>query len=236
MKKRVKDESTGELWFDAILLLVVIGVLIFSISSVQAAPITIDFDTDANGNSIVAGQIIDDEYASFGIHISADNYRLGSDLDMGMAFDSGSPTGGDTDLRSNTLGMILILSEDGDVSDPDDEGKRNAGVINFNFDYYLTGGSMSFLDIEEQGHQLRFFNNGVLLTDHTIDLIPTANNGFRSQDFGDVTYNRIEVFMNGSGAITGLEVASVPEPANMILFGTGLIGIAAATRKRFSKR
>lgn len=50
-----------------------------------------------------------------------------------MAFDSSDPTGGDTDLSSDTLGMILILPEDGDTLDPDDEGRKRAGVINFNF-------------------------------------------------------------------------------------------------------
>ena len=132
--------------------------------------------------------------------------------------------------------MILILSEDGDTSDPDDEGRKQAGVINFNFDYYLTGGSMSFLDIEEHGHQLRFYEDDFLLADYTIDLIPTANNGFRSQDFGDVTYNRVEVYFYGSGAITALEVNPVPEPASMLILGIGLLGVAAVSRKKFKKQ
>ena len=40
-----------------------------------------------------------------------------------MIFDSANPTGGDQDLASDTLGGLLIISEDGDSSDPDDNAR-----------------------------------------------------------------------------------------------------------------
>lgn len=61
MKDRPRMEQRGSFWLDALLYLVVVGVIILSTANLQAAPIAIDFDTDANGNAIVAGQIIDDE-------------------------------------------------------------------------------------------------------------------------------------------------------------------------------
>ena len=96
MKNRVKDESDGSLWFDALLLLAVIGVLIFSFNSIEAAPNTIDFDTHANGNPPVTGQIIGDDDAAIGIHSASDNEHVGSNLDIGMDFNSGNPVDGDT--------------------------------------------------------------------------------------------------------------------------------------------
>lgn len=66
MKRRLKNESSVYLWLDVLILLAVIGVVIFSISSVQAAPAVIDFDNNADGKPISKEEIIDDEYAGFG--------------------------------------------------------------------------------------------------------------------------------------------------------------------------
>lgn len=68
---------------------------------------TLDF------NPFAAGTVIDDEYE--GVTVSATG---GSG--QAMVFDSANPTGGDDDLGSDTLGGVLIVSEDGDSSDPDD--------------------------------------------------------------------------------------------------------------------
>ena len=65
---------------------------------------TLDF------NAFAAGTVIDDEYE--GVTISATG---GSG--QAMIFDSANPTGGDHDLASDTLGGVLIVSEDGDSSD-----------------------------------------------------------------------------------------------------------------------
>ncbi len=205
--------------------------MFLSMSPRSAGAFTIDFDTDAAGNTITAGQIFDDEYSSWGLNITADNYHPDANHpNMAMAFNSASPTGGDSDLAASDLGMIMILSEDGDSSDPDDEGSRPAGVINFNFNFYLNSGSMSFLDIEEDSHELRLYDTDTLL--HTYILDPTENNGRRTQDFSGFDFNRIEVYFAGSGAITGLEVNPVPEPATMMLFGLGLLGLARLGRKK----
>jgi len=93
----------------------------------------LDFDTDAAGNQIVAGQIIDDEYADWGINITVDNFSrtpagtIDPNKDFGVAFDTQNPTGSDGDLQTpgsglnnNTaLGNVLIIQENGH---PDDSG------------------------------------------------------------------------------------------------------------------
>ena len=58
----------------------------------------IDFETDALGNPLVAGQVIDDEWAAWGITASFSvNAPSTGPL---MIFDSANPTGGDVDLGS----------------------------------------------------------------------------------------------------------------------------------------
>ncbi len=129
----------------------------------------IDFETDALGNPLVAGQIIDDEWAEWGITASFTvNAPSTGPL---MIFDSANPTGGDVDLGSpnetcappgpgiGTEGEVgqpgencfpqrnlLIISEDGDGSDPDDAA--DGGTIVFSFADELEIDALSFLDSE----------------------------------------------------------------------------------------
>ena len=115
----------------------------------SAEALTMDFDTDALGNPILAGQHIDDEYAEWGVQIKARNYRRWHDA--AISFDTLNYTGGDRDLRTDSrryglnnnteLGMVMILAEDivdrnrdGYVDDPDDEGRRPAGYFDITFE------------------------------------------------------------------------------------------------------
>jgi len=128
-----------------------------------AAAVLLDFDTDSLGNPIAAGQIIDDEYASLGVMIQTTNLGIGPNL--GVAFNSDNPTGGDTDLRTpgtvgnamnESFGNLLIIQENGgdtnndgiiDVA-PDDEGGRPAGYHTFTFDVPITSIGFVLVDIE----------------------------------------------------------------------------------------
>ena len=89
-RNAVKSILRGWIWVMAIL------ITVWWPDPVEA--ILIDFDTDAAGSPIVAGQIIDDEYATLGVLIETMNLSVGPDL--GVAFNSTIPTGGDTDLTT----------------------------------------------------------------------------------------------------------------------------------------
>ena len=73
-------------------------VTIIAASGVQAV-MTLDLETDAMGNSIVAGQIIDDEYSDWGVQIEAVNFNR--PFYLAIAFDTLAPTGGGWDLHTD---------------------------------------------------------------------------------------------------------------------------------------
>ena len=158
----------------------------------------IDFD------GFAAGTVIDDEYASLGVNISATG---GSN--QAMIFDSANPTGGDNDLRTpgnginNTTpqGNILIISEDGDSSDPDDNAR--GGTITFDFDDGVNINSLSFVDIEENGGK-------VFTTDANGNVTTTAipgvgDNSFQTLSINDDDVVKLEVDLTGSGSISSLD-------------------------------
>lgn len=149
---------------------------------------TLDF------NPFAAGTVIDDEYE--GVTVSATG---GSG--QAMVFDSANPTGGDDDLGSDTLGGVLIVSEDGDSSDPDDNAA--GGSIFFDFDNAVRMKSITLKDIEEtggEGTRLIFYNEaGDVIENHFVQ--PTGDGGeVTLQLFVPGTF-RCEVRFPGSGAV-----------------------------------
>jgi Ca2+-binding RTX toxin-like protein len=167
---------------------------------------TIDF------NALAAGTIVDTEYQSEGVTISATG---GSG--KAMAFDSSNPTGGDHDLASDTLGGLLIISEDGDCNDPDDNAK--GGSLFFDFDNLVQMKSLTFKDIEETGGEgtrvIFYAADGSVIANHYID--PTGDGGERTVQFNVEGVSRVEVRLQGSGAVDNLvfDDKGVP-PANKL--------------------
>jgi len=201
----------------------------------------LDFDTDALGNNIVAGQIIDDEYAAWGINIVVDNAdrtplgTINPNKDFGVAFDTQNTTGGDGDLvtpgpgldNDTPLGNVLIIQENGrpDSSgdfldgrwDPDDEGSRPGGTFDFLFDEIQAAGSIDFLDIEqggERGGSVNFYLGNTELTAEQRTIADLGNNSFQTIGFDGFEYDRVLVRLAGSGALTQLTaVSDDPEPS-----------------------
>lgn len=194
----------------------VIAMMITVWWSDPAHAILLDFDTDGLGNPIVARQIIDDEYASLGVMIQTAN--AGSP-DLGVAFNSASPTGGDDDLgtpgtignaMSESFGNILIIQENGGASngminvDPDDEGSRPAGYHTFTFGRPITSVGFVLIDIEgpeeimdganPTSGLIKLFDDGTLVGKvsfaHFID--PISSFYDPSVMFGNNSVNRID--------------------------------------------
>ena len=153
-----------------------------------------------NFNAFAAGTVIDDEYlASDGVTISATG-----GASQAMIFDSSNPTGEDDDLASDTLNGLLIISEDGDSSDPDDNA--TGGSIFFDFEDLVRVKSLTFKDIEEttgEGTRMIFYDgDGNVISNQFVD--PTGDGGERTVQLFVPGTARLEVRFEGSGAIDNL--------------------------------
>lgn len=157
---------------------------------------TIDF------NDLTSGTIVDDEYSSQGVTISG---LVGHcDPNRAMIFDTSKPTGDDFDLATNNLGNVLIISEDGDSSDPDDNA--HGGKLTFAFDEGADVKSLTFLDVEE-GALIRFYDaDGKLISSQKVF---TADNGQQVAEFNVDGVFRMDVVLYGSGAIDNLVFADL---------------------------
>jgi Ca2+-binding RTX toxin-like protein len=153
---------------------------------------TIDF------NALAAGNIVTDQFADLGVRIVTAATPPGAD--EAMVFDTANVTGGDTDLATDNLGNVLIVSEDGDASDPDDNA--TGGALNFVFDAPVQIKSLTFLDIEESARVLFFGADGALIEEKFVS--PTADNGQSTVEFFVPGTARMEVELQGSGAIDNL--------------------------------
>jgi len=211
---------------------------------------TIDFSTDGEGNTLSAGDIVDDEFASLGIHVTThDPVRHPA-----MIFDSSSPTGGDPDLGAPNrdfggpgigsggglgapgenafpLGNLLIISEDGDTGDPDDNAA--GGTLVFTFDFGLRVGRIGLLDIDgnEGGATVTAYDQlGNVIA--SVPSAPLGNNSFQLIDLGVEDVGRLEIGFPSSGGVASVEVSHSPEPATLALVGAGLAGGALIRRRR----
>lgn len=176
----------------------------------MASPIVVDFSRDYYGNAIRAGQIIDDEFAPW-FTVNVDNQGGGPDL--GVAFDSANPTGGDTDLRTpstshrgnawnQSLGNLLIIQENGRRSStkpgfintaPDDEA--GGGDIWFDFAFGITSFGFHLVDMETaeaSSSYVQLFNGGSSIGSATFTQLDQYYDP--SLHFGDNSINRITPF------------------------------------------
>ncbi|MEZ4767690.1 MAG: SdrD B-like domain-containing protein [Caldilineales bacterium] len=178
----------------------------------------IDFEADAQGLPMTTGQIIDDEWTAWGITVTTNdpvNHPA-------MVFDSAAPTGGDPDLgtpnqdfggpgigfggsagqpgeNSLALGKILIISEDGDSSDPDDNA--GGGMIFFDYAADVTIDSLEILDIEETAAAyVRVYDAGnTLLKQVAIQTL--GDNSYQTVVVDQSGVRRLEIDFAGSGGV-----------------------------------
>lgn len=177
---------------------------------VAAGSIVIDFDHDAQGNALTAGTLVADQYAGLGLTITGDQEL------PAMIFDSANPTGDDFDLGTPgnsplAQGNILILSEDGDSSDPDDAAQ--GGTLSFNFAEPTTVTRIELLDIdpaESDSRILTFDAQGNALSDVAIP--PRGDNQLVTVDLNLGNVSELRVILAGSGAVTGLVYSPTDAP------------------------
>ncbi len=183
------------------------------LSTSSLLPAAIDFDTDAAGTPLAAGTIVDDEFAALGVHVTTHDPAN----HPAMIFDSANPTGGDSDLETPgsgmnnhiALGNILIVSEDGDQTDPDDDG--SGGTLIFTFDDPVHIDDVHLLDIDsgESGGSVKLFDAGGSVRSVTIP--PLGGNSFQVLALDADNVSTMEVHFVSSAALTDV-VFERPDP------------------------
>lgn len=188
----------------------------------------VGFDFGTNGQALATGQVIDDEFAAFGITITTNDPAN----HPAMIFDSANPTGGDFDLgtpnqdfggpgvgsgggagqpgqNDTPLGKVLIISEDGDSNDPDDEA--DGGTIIFTFDQPTRVDEIVILDIDEStAGEITAFDGGGSQIGSIGMASNLGNNSVQTVSLGFRDVRRLEVHFPGSGAVAGLNFCVDP--------------------------
>ena len=170
-------------------------------ASAEVETVKIDFKTDADGAELSAGDggtlLLD------GVTVTA-NRSQDSDgaFDDAMIFDAANPTGGDGDLGRPARGNILIISEDGDSSDPDDNAA--GGTLLFTFDEPSTVKSVRLLDTDEAGSTVELYDaTGSLISSFDVPVIQDGRT--QRLDLGETAgVATMRINLAGSGAADDL--------------------------------
>lgn len=126
-----------------------------------------------------------------------------------MIFDSSNPTGNDTDLRDKDdcgLGMMAIISEDADASDPNDS--KYGGFISARFDKPVVMEHIGIMDNEE-GVLIKLYDpEGII---HTIEAPKGESGNFATTWLKRTKVERIKIECTASCAIPFITYSTLPE-------------------------
>ncbi len=203
-------------------IVVLLGVVLATFSPGTASPgSVIDFEGLAEGqivNSVSSGNGISGDPVSGSVKVFGFQPRTSDN--RAMIFDAecnGGCTGGDFDLYFPGFGNILILSVDGDSSDPDDSDNPQ-GYFEFDFSGvgsgHVTVKSLTIMDVEseEGGGMIVLYDYPTLL-----DIVPIPNTGNNASAVIPINVagvNLMHVSLLGSGAIDNIEFDVEEEPTD----------------------
>ena len=194
---------------------------------------TVDFDTDAQGNAIAERDLIQNQYADWGLTITTE---VDNGEDYGATvLDSGNPVPYDKndDMVTDSEANVLIHSRYSRDSSKQTTDRHDGGTFMFEWDAPVHVGTMQFLDIEEdEGETVKirtYGEDGTLIDELHIennnsegliegDLI---NGGLITVDIDDLNVSYMEVEFDGSGAVTDFTF-SRPYYVN-----TGIVSVTA---------
>ena len=198
----------------------------------------LDFETDASGNKLPRGQIIDAEWALYGIHITTNNPTV----HPAMIFDSSEPTGYDWDLGSPNedfggpgrgtggeegqpgenrwpLNNVLIISEDGDQKDPDDYYAGGTFIFTFEKPSMIYEVQLLDIDTDETAGKIVAYDR----LDNklgTFSMQPYGNNSVQVVAINRADVTRLEIHLQSSGAVAAISFCdekptpATPEPTS----------------------
>lgn len=225
-------------------------------SAAAYGTIVIDFESN-DDVTVTQGTVLDDEYgiAPFNTSISfatavfdnlgflptasGDEVEFFDSAEVGkviMAFDTGAEpiSGEDDDLATEDQGLVLIISEDGDSSDPDDNAF--GGVVRFSFDLPTTLFEATVLDVEEDGAGFFALYEVGGESFYEFFAIPAGPDGnLETIDFGGLTnVTQLDLYLPGSGAVPSLTFQPIPELSTLnFLIATGVaLGLVAFRRRK----
>lgn len=137
------------------------------------------------------------------VAVAGDRDGSGPENDA-MVFDADAPpgdvSGGDPDLLAGD-GNVLILTEDGDASDPDDAAQ--GGTFTFDFADLVNLDSPDIIDTEEGGPIEAFGSDGTSLG--TVDIPEVADGVLQTIDLGQFDgVDELMVAFDGSGGLDDL--------------------------------
>jgi len=179
-------------------------------------PLSLNFEQDGSGNPLSPGTVLDSQFADLGITVHCTNAHL-SHPDLCLIFDSGAPTGGDTDLRTpgsgagndRALGNLLIIAEDavdadadGLIDDPDDEAR--GGVVHLEFNTPMDLFALEVVDIDRDEHDGVAVASNTTGTLASVPLRPLGNNSVQQVPIPAENATALDVQIDSSGALSEL--------------------------------
>jgi hypothetical protein len=195
-------------------------------------PAPIDFGTDADGNTLPAGTLVNEQWSAWGVHVTAES-DSSRKPDQAILFDSANPSGNDSDLgtpnedfggpgvgnggeagtageNTEAQGMLLILPEDvndsngdGLVDDPNDA--RAGGFMTFTFDQPYRVDTVQLVDMDggEWDNTVKVFDMDGNLIDY-LNFAPLGDNSYQEARIDAMNVGQLSFELAGSGAISAI--------------------------------